>query len=101
MTLSKFFEKRDFLWDKDMVKWRIRGWGLGWHVTWILLKGKDSNQKLKNFPNLSKLGDVVSNRGGVEDTKLEAKVKDTKKFRGQGQGQTLSRPRPRTQTQVF
>ena len=84
-----------------MVKWRIRGWGLGWHVTWILLKGKDSNQKLKNFPNLSKLGDVVSNRGGVEDTKIEAKVKDTKKFRGQGQGQTLSRPRPRTQTQVF
>ena len=35
-------------------------------------------------------------RGGVEDTRLEAK--DTKKFRGQGQGQpfrgqTLSRPR--------
>ena len=37
-------------------------------------------------------------RGGVEDTRLEAKAKDTKKFRGQGQGQpfrgqTLSRPR--------
>ena len=37
-------------------------------------------------------------RGGVEDTKLEAKAKDTKKIRGQGQGQlfrgqTLSRPR--------
>ena len=30
-------------------------------------------------------------RGGVEDTRLEAKAKDTKKF--QGQGQTLSRPR--------
>ena len=28
------------------------------------------------------------------DTRLEAKAKDTKKFRGQGQG-------PRTQTQVF
>ena len=36
-------------------------------------------------------------RGGVEDTRLEAKAKDTKKFRGQGQ--TLSRPR--TQTQEF
>ena len=39
---------------------------------------------------------VVSNRGGVEDTRLEAKAKDTKKIRGQGQpfrGQTLSRPR--------
>ena len=38
----------------------------------------------------------VITRGGVEDTKLEAK--DTKKIRGQGQGQlfrgqTLSRPR--------
>ena len=37
-------------------------------------------------------------RGGVECTRLEAKVKDTKKFRSQGQGQpfrgqTLSRPR--------
>ena len=40
----------------------------------------------------------VSTRGGVEDTRLEAKAKDTKKIRGQGQGQpfrgqTLSRPR--------
>ena len=39
-------------------------------------------------------------RGGVEDTRLEAKAKDTKKIRGQGQrqpfrGQTLSRPRTR------
>ena len=35
-------------------------------------------------------------RGGVEDTGLEAKAKDTKKIRGQRQpfrGQTLSRPR--------
>ena len=37
-------------------------------------------------------------RGGVEDTRLEAKAKDTKKIRGQEQGQpfrgqTLSRPR--------
>ena len=39
-------------------------------------------------------------RGGVEDTRLEAKAKDTKKIRAQGQGQgqpfrgqTLSRPR--------
>ena len=39
---------------------------------------------------------IVFSRGGVEDTRLEAK--DTKKIRGQGQGQpfrgqTLSRPR--------
>ena len=39
-------------------------------------------------------------RGGVEDTRLEAKAKDTKKIPGQGKGQgqpfrgqTLSRPR--------
>ena len=35
-------------------------------------------------------------RGGVEDTRFEAKAKDTKQIRGQGQpfrGQTLSRPR--------
>ena len=40
----------------------------------------------------------VSHTGGVEDTRLKAKAKDTKKIRGQGQGQpfrgqTLSRPR--------
>ena len=45
---------------------------------------------------------MFSSRGGVEDTRLEAKAKakDTKKIRGQGQGQgqpfrgqNLSRPR--------
>ena len=43
---------------------------------------------------------MLDTRGGVEDTRLEAKAKakDTKKIRGQGQGQpfrgqTLSRPR--------
>ena len=45
---------------------------------------------------------TIVTRGGVEDTRLEAKpkAKDTKKIRGQGQGQgqpflgqTLSRPR--------
>ena len=45
----------------------------------------------------------VFTRGGVEDTRLEAKAKDTKKIRGQGQGQgqpfrgqNLSRPRTGT-----
>ena len=42
-------------------------------------------------------GGVLKSRGGIEDTRLEAEAKDTKKFRGQGQ--TLSRPR--AQTQVF
>ena len=37
---------------------------------------------------------IVMARGGVEDTRLEAKAKDTKNFRGQGQN--LSSPRPRT-----
>ena len=40
----------------------------------------------------------VPSRGGVEDTRLQAKAKNTKIIRGQGQGQpyrgqTLSRPR--------
>ena len=46
--------------------------------------------------------------GGVEDTRLEAKAKDTKKIRSQGQKQNLTRPRTgmleakaRTQAQVF
>ena len=50
--------------------------------------------------NILKLPDIykLETRGGVEDTKLEAKAKDTKKIRGQGQeqpfrGQILSRPR--------
>ena len=41
------------------------------------------------------LGEQIT-RDEVEDTRLEAKVKDTQKIRGQGQpfrGQTLSRPR--------
>ena len=41
---------------------------------------------------------IMFGRGGVEDTRLKAKAKDTTKIRGQGQGQpfrgqTLSRPR--------
>ena len=46
--------------------------------------------------SLQKLKKILISRGGVEDTRLEAKAKDTKKIRGQGQpfrGQTLSRPR--------
>ena len=44
---------------------------------------------------------MLIHRGGVEDTRLEAKAKDTKKIRGQGQeqpfrGQTFSRPRTGT-----
>ena len=41
---------------------------------------------------------MLLHSGGVEDTRLEAKAKNTKKIRGQSQGQpfrgqTLSRPR--------
>ena len=56
ITLSKFFEKRDFLWDKDIVKWRIRSRGLGWHVIWILLKENDLNQKLKKISKIVQVG---------------------------------------------
>ena len=50
-------------------------------------------------------------RGGVDNTRLEAKIKDTKKSEAKdslskdrhsrGQGQECSRPRPRTQAQVL
>ena len=60
MTSSKIFEKRDFLWDKATVEWRIRIRDLDWHVTWILLKGENLKQKLKRFQKLSKLEEVVS-----------------------------------------
>ena len=51
-----------------------------------------------NLTNNLHFGLIIGARGGVEDTRLEAKAKDTKKIRGQGQvqpfrGQTLSRPR--------
>ena len=57
--------------------------------------------KLKLVDNCPFLICLMSiDRGGVEDTRLEAKAKDTKKIRGQDQGQrqpfrgqTLSRPR--------
>ena len=53
--------------------------------------------KLLN-PAVPKKRLTLTTRGGVEDIRLEAKAKDTKKIRGQGQGQpfrgqTLSRPR--------
>ena len=53
--------------------------------------------KVCGLVKVHKKGNLLS-RGGVEDTRLEAKAKDTKKIRGQGQGQpfrgqTLSRPR--------
>ena len=60
MTTSKFFEKRDFLLDKDTVERRIRSRCLGWHVTWVLLNKKGLEPKLKRFPKLSKLGDMLS-----------------------------------------
>ena len=55
---------------------------------------------ISNKNTLIKVSKQLNNfsRGGVEDARLEAKAKETKKIRGQGQGQpfrgqTLSRPR--------
>ena len=53
-----------------------------------------------NFGQLVCLMAEIITRGGVEDKRLEAKAKDTKKIRGQGQGQPfrgqiVSRPRTR------
>ena len=46
---------------------------------------------------------LLITRGGVEDTRLEAKAKDSlsEDRHSRGQGQECSRPRPRTQAQVL
>ena len=63
----------------------------------------------RNFDKFKKCLDFCLIGGGVEDTRLEAKAKDTKKSEAKdspsedrhfrGQGQKRSRPRPRKQTQ--
>ena len=35
-----------FLWDEDIVKWRIRSRGLVWNVAWILLNKKEKILKI-------------------------------------------------------
>ena len=55
-----------------------------------------NDRQLSLAPSKCKHLTIARNRGGVEDTRLEAKAKDTKKIQGQEQpfqGQTLSRPR--------
>ena len=76
------------------------------NVPWVWSKDCDNSvltikRKISTPPLLVYLDEtkslmlqVDSSRGGVEDTRLEAKAKDTKKIRGQPfRGQTLSRPR--------
>ena len=62
---------------------------------------------------IASVSNLVLTRGRVEDTRFEAKAKDTKKSEAKAkdsssedkpsrcQGQECSRPRPRTQAQVF
>ena len=65
----------------------------------LVTQAKVSLQKSGLAGQLLKIKDqyeCLVNRGAVDDTRLEAKAKDTKKIRGQGQpfrGQTLSKPR--------
>ena len=40
------FRKKNFLWDKDIVEWKIRSRGLVWHLTKSFLKKEGLNQKL-------------------------------------------------------
>ena len=59
---------------------------------------KLSSQLLQKKAPYTSSKKTLNTRGGVEDTRLEAKAKDAKKIRGQGQGQpfrgqNLSRPR--------
>ena len=103
-TVLKVLKTRYFL---HFVFWSTGQWGGG------LIPPTPSGLTLLAVParftgyvwitqNCISLVIMVINRGGVEDTRLEAKAKakDTKKIRGQGQGQgqpfrgqNLSRPR--------
>ena len=56
-TLSKFFKKRIFLWEKDILKLRIGSPGPELACNLDFAKGKGLEPKVKK---LSKLGDVVS-----------------------------------------
>ena len=110
-------EEKVILWNQRSKKALKKVKGLIW-FKWKFIKTANKGYKIKqNFSvKIEKIGypcsgvqqhlnndcNMQSNesilRGGVEDTRLEAKVKDTKKIRGQGQGQpfrgqTLSRPR--------
>ena len=69
----------------------------------VLIMSHKSIEKLQNQVNyeINQVRKWMNARGGVEDTRLEAKAKDTKKIQGQGQGQpfrgqNLSRPRTGT-----
>ena len=46
MTLSKLFEKKGFLWDKVIVKWRVRSRRLG---SWASAKGGRVGHALPGF----------------------------------------------------
>ena len=50
------FQKRNFLWDKDIEEWKIRSCGLVWHLTESFLKGEGLKQNLQM--KISKLGDL-------------------------------------------
>ena len=61
MRSSKIFKKRGLLLDKDIVDGGSEtGAWLSCNCILDVAKEKDFNQKLKRFPKLSKLGDIVS-----------------------------------------
>ena len=47
MTSSKIFKRRDFLWDKNTLEWKIRSLGSELERKHNVAKRKDLNQKLK------------------------------------------------------
>ena len=85
---------------------KLRTQGFGLRICGPISYRGFAVKKLKSTanPQINNITEIVSaiskkyvfTRGGVEDTRLEAKAKDTKKIQGQGQpykGQTLLRPR--------
>ena len=69
----------------------VRGPGGPWlsvrnpEAPWLSVRGPGAPSLLSILLLITVV--CIITRGGVEDTRLEAKAKDTKKIRGQGEGQ--------------
>ena len=81
----RHFQKRNFLCDKDIVKWKIRSQGLCvWHLTRILLKREGT---IKLIAKMFEAGDTSSKLVQLKciaDGDLEAETPAAGGFGGMG-----------------
>ena len=62
MSLSNFFEKRDFLWDKDTLEWKTRNSGpvLACNLDFAKEKGLEPKVKISKIVKIRKRGVHIS-----------------------------------------